>query len=136
MRKWRLIIDEPPWIRLFGESDHVVETCLPSSPVSELIDHLIPGDRLDVCADDVPTPNPHQCAGAELWTSRMQLALLSDDMDLYQLITAEVGQCHRCWAAIAHWALGLVAGDRAARAGSNDVAASYVLREIARLTMP
>jgi hypothetical protein len=129
-----MIIDEPPWVRLFGEDDRVAATCLPQEPVSELIGHLSPGDRVDVCAD-APV-STHECAGAELWTGRMQLALLSSDMDLYQLIAAEVGSCHRCWAAIAHWTLSLVAGDRAARAGGNDAAAGYVLKEIARLTMP
>jgi hypothetical protein len=134
MTKWRLIIDEPPWVRLFGEDDRVVETCLLGEPVSALIDHLSPGDTVSVCAD--VSVSTHQCQGPELWTSRMQLALLSDDMPAYEQVAAELAQCQRCWAAVAHWALNLLAGDRALRAGSNDAAAGYVLKEIARLTMP
>jgi hypothetical protein len=140
MTKWRLIIDEPPWVRLFGEDDRVVATCLPGEPVSALIDHLSPGDRIDVCVDapsvDAGAANAaaHRCEGPELWTSRMQLALLSNDLPAYDVVVNQVGSCSRCWAAIAHWTLSLVAGDRAARAGGNDAAAGYVLKEIARLT--
>jgi hypothetical protein len=135
MTKWRLIIDEPPWLRLFDESDQLVATELITGPIAELIGHLSPGDTVSVMADDVPATT-HRCEGPELLTSRMQLALLSNDMPAYDVVVGQVGDCHRCWGAIAHWALNLLAGNRAWQAGSPEAAAGFVLKEIARMTAP
>jgi hypothetical protein len=135
MTKWRLIIDEGEWLRLFDEDDKVVATELITGPIAELIGHLSPGDTVSVMADDVPATT-HRCEGPEVRSARLQLALLTDDMPGYQLIVDEVGNCHRCWRGIAHWAISLVVGDRSLRAGSNEAAAGFVQSELVRNLMP
>ena len=104
---------------------------LPTGDVWDLLEHLRDGDTVTW-----GEPKPHECAGAELRTSRMQLALLSGDMDAYGAICTEVGDCVNCWRAIAHWVLNLLAGDRALRAGSLEAAAGFVQSELVRMMMP
>jgi hypothetical protein len=149
--QWRLVIDGGDWLRLFDESDYVVETCLATGDVADVVARLAPGDTIavfggedpipeesasihndDGSAGDAP-PNPHQCAGGELRASRLQLALLSNDLDTYTLIAAEVGGCARCWRHIADWTLGLLAGDRALRAGGVEAAAGFIESELIRM---
>jgi hypothetical protein len=134
MTQWKVVIDDGEWLRLFDDADRVVATVLIAGDVKELTDHLGPADIIGVVGE--PPPTTHRCEGPELWTGRMQLALLSNDMPAYDVVVREVSDCARCWRAIAHWTNNLVAGDRAARAGSNDAAAGLVLSEIARLTTP
>jgi hypothetical protein len=146
MTEYRMVLpdDRDGWLRLIDGTDCVVATEFISGPVAELVANLAPGDVVTVLNDVLDGDqnggnrqndhNPHRCDGPELWTSRMQLALLSDDMVAYDVVTTQVGDCDRCWRAIAHWTSNLLAGDRAVRAGGNAVAATYVLREIARLT--
>jgi len=47
----------------------------------------------------------------------------------------EIAGCPRCWEAIAHWAVSLVAGDRAFHAGGREQAVGYVLSELYRTLM-
>ena len=77
--------------------------------------------------------NPHECGNTELRTSRMMVALYLDDEENYKQVIREVGGCPRCWQAIAHWAVSLVAGDRAFQAGGREQAAGFVLSEIDRV---
>jgi hypothetical protein len=142
MTQWQLIADDGPWWRLVRDQQ-VVATGLRDGPVAELASHLSPGDAVDVAPElegdqeNVPrTPKPHRCEGPELWTGRMQFALLSGDMPAYDFVVTQVGDCARCWRAVAHWTLNLLAGNRAVAAGGTDAAAGHVLKEIARLTGP
>jgi hypothetical protein len=79
--------------------------------------------------------NTHICGNRELYTSRMMLALYTDDEDNYRQVIREIAGCVKCWEAIAHWAVGLVAGDRAFQAGGREQAAGYVLSELYRTLM-
>jgi hypothetical protein len=110
---------------------------VPTNDVWDLFGELFGGEMADgdstVIVDE---PKAHRCEGPELWTGRMQFALLSGDMPAYDFVVTQVGDCARCWRAIAHWTLNLLAGNRAVAAGGTDAAAGYVLREIARLTTP
>ena len=142
MTQFQLIADDGPWWRLVRD-ERVVATGLLAGPVAELAAHLSPGDVVDVAPElegevglVAGETKPHRCEGPELWTSRLQLALLSNDMVAYDVVVREVSDCARCWRAIAHWMCNLLAGNRAVAAGSNDAAAGFVLKEIARLTMP
>jgi hypothetical protein len=76
---------------------------------------------------------PHQHGNRELRTTRMLLALLSDDEDNYRQVIREISGCAMCWEAIAHWAIGLVAGSRALAAGGREQAAAYELAELDRV---
>jgi hypothetical protein len=136
MTQFQLIADDGPWWRLVRDQQ-VVATGLCDGPVAELASHLSPGDAVDVAPElEGEVGKPHRCEGPELWTGRMQFALLSGDMPAYDFVVTQVGDCARCWRAIAHWTLNLLAGNRAAAAGGADAAAGHVLREIARLTAP
>jgi hypothetical protein len=132
MTKWRLIIDEPPWIRLFDESDRVVATCLPGEPVSALIDHLSPGDRIDVCVD-VPV-STHECADSFLRVWRMRLALLDQNTTAYDEVLAELGRCPHCLRNAMNTAVNLHTNDYSMKAGSVAKAADLTLKQIARET--
>lgn len=79
--------------------------------------------------------NPHICGDRELRVSRMLLALYSDDGDNYHRVMDEIAGCAMCWENIAHWAVSLVAGDRAFQAGGREQAAGYVLSELYRTLM-
>jgi hypothetical protein len=75
---------------------------------------------------------PHEHGNREVYTSRMMLALYADDEDNYRQVIREVAGCAGCWEAIAHWAVSLVAGDRAFAAGGREQAAGYVLSDLER----
>lgn len=75
----------------------------------------------------------HTCGGTEMRTSRVLLALLSDDSVSYRVVVDEVGTCVHCWTAICHWLLALVAGRDALQAGSVEAAADLVLQDIDRV---
>jgi hypothetical protein len=76
----------------------------------------------------------HECGNRELRTSRLILALLSDeDWDMYEVVIREIDGCAGCWEAIAHWAISLLAGSRALAAGSREAAAGYELSGLERV---
>lgn len=78
----------------------------------------------------------HECGHTEAWAARAELALLQHDSDAYELVRAEVGDCARCWGAIAHWLLNRLAGADAILAGGNTKAADAVADELVRLLPP
>jgi hypothetical protein len=75
----------------------------------------------------------HICGNREIRTSRMLVALHLDTQDSYEQVIREVDGCARCWAAVAHWAISLVAGSRALQAGSREAAAGFELSELDRV---
>jgi len=76
---------------------------------------------------------PHVCANTEVRTARLLLALHVDDETAYRVVVREIGDCTRCWKAVALWATILLAGARLRAAGSKEKAADYVADELSRL---
>jgi hypothetical protein len=135
MTKWRLIVDEPPWLRLFDESDQLVATELITGPIAELIGHLSPGDTVSVMSDDVPATT-HRCEDSWLRVFRMRLALVDNNMPGYDQVLAELGRCSFCLRNAMNTALHLHANDYALAAGSLAKASEMALKRIAEETMP
>jgi hypothetical protein len=75
----------------------------------------------------------HICGNREIYTSRMMVALYLDCEDNYKQVIREIAGCADCWAAVAHWAVSLVAGDRIRAAGGREQAADYELSELDRV---
>jgi hypothetical protein len=73
----------------------------------------------------------HVCGNRETLTSRLVLALLSDDEDSYRFVMNEM--CPHCWEFVAHWAVSLVAGAQALQAGGREAAAEFIVSDLARV---
>lgn len=74
----------------------------------------------------------HICNGPETWTARMRLAVHTRSPDSYQIVRDEIGNCARCWEAVAHWAINSLAGVYEISAKTIDEAIDSATAELAR----